>query len=205
MTTVFRKSVVAMAVACSSLSAQADVLTFEELGAGLAFITANINGFTFGTNSAATNDWFRTSTATVNYLPRSGQVFLATDPLGLVYVPGVRTEAQAITNTTPFKFDGAWFSGGEDSSYTPSDKIQYKLFVGNALVYTSADTVISAGINTFVPSGWTGFINKVVVVGPQTKFGMDDFTYTMVPEPSSWAMFAAGLLTLGALMRRRAG
>lgn len=197
MTTVFRKSVVAIAVACSSLSAQADVLTFEELGAGLAFITANINGFTFGTNSAATNDWFRTSFATVNYVPQSGQVFLATDPLGFVYVPGQLTDAQPISNTTAFKFDGAWFSGG--------DQIRYKLFVGDTLVHTSADTTIFAGFNTFVPSGYTGFINKVVVVGPQTRYAMDDFTYTMVPEASSVAMFAAGLLTLGALMRRRAG
>jgi hypothetical protein len=195
MTTVFRKTILAMAVASSALSAQAaDVLTFEELGAGLAFFTSNYRGFTFGTNSASTNDWFHTSTATINYVPRSGQVFLATDPL-VTPVPGTFTDAQAISNTTAFKFDGAWFSGG--------DQIRYKLFVGDTLVHTSSSTTIFAGVNTFVPSGFTGFINKVVVVGPQRFYGMDDFTYTLVPEPGTYGLMLAGLLMVGGLVRRR--
>ncbi len=191
----FRKAAVATVIACMGTAGHAAVFTFEELPVGLAFFTSNYQGFKFGTNSAATNAWFYTSFATADYRPSSGRTYVATD--FQLYTGALFEDAQPITNVIDFKFDGAWFSGG--------DQVRYKLFNDGVLVHTSADSAVLTGTPSFVPSGYAGFIDSVVIVGRQGFYGMDDFTATPVPEMSSVVMFAAGLLTLGAFMRRRAG
>lgn len=192
---VFRKLALAAVIGCIGTAGHAAVYTFEELPVGLAFFTSNYQGFRFGDNSAVTNPWFYTSFSTADYQPSSGRIFAATDYR--LYSGGLWDETQPITNATAFKFDGAWFSGG--------DQVRYKLFNDGVLVHTSDVSAMLSGTPVWVPSGYDRFVNSVVVVGRQGFFAMDDFTATPVPEASSLAMFAAGLLTLGAFMRRRAG
>ena len=189
----FSKAAIAAVIGCMGTVAHADVLNFDNLGAGFGWFTANYQGFKFGTNSAATNAWFYTSDPSPFYTPKSGTVYVATD--FQLYSGGLWDDTQPITNTVDFRFDGAWFSGG--------DQVRYKLFNDGMLVHTSADSVVLGRTPVWVPSGYMGFIDSVVVVGRQGYYAMDDFTYAPVPEASSLAMLSVGLLTLGAVIRRR--
>jgi hypothetical protein len=192
---VFRTLAVAAAIGCIGTASHANVLTFEELPAGLFFFTSNYQSFKFGTNRASDNAWFFTSLSDADYQPSSGRTFVATD--FQLYKGGLWDDTQPITSTIDFRFDGAWFTG--------NNQVRYKLFNDGQLVHTSADSEVLNPTPQWVASGYAGFIDSVVVVGRQGFYAMDDFTATPVPEASSVAMFAAGLLTLGALMRRRAG
>jgi hypothetical protein len=196
MVAVFRKTALAVVIGCIGSAAHADVLNFDDLGNALRFFTANYQGFKFGTNSAADTAWFHTGTATVDYTPHSGRVFAATD-YQLYDNENPWEATQGITNTVDFTFDGAWFSGG--------DQVRYQLYNNGALVYTSADSAMLSAVSSWVPSGYTGLVDEVVIVGRQGFYAMDDFTFNSpVPEAGSLALFSAGLLALGALIRRRA-
>lgn len=195
MSDVFRKAVLAAFIGSAATVAHADVLNFDDFSNGLRFFTANYQGFKFGTNNASDNAWFHTSSATVDYTPHSGAIFVATD-FQLYNNTNPWEATQPISNTVPFKFDGAWFSGG--------DQVRYQLYSGGSLVYTSADSQVLTAVSSWVPSGYMNLVDSVVIVGRQGFYAMDDFTFNSpVPEAGSLALFTAGLLGLGALVRRR--
>jgi hypothetical protein len=41
---------------------------------------------------------------------------------------------------------------------------------------------------TFLASGYSGLVNSIGIVGNKGFFAMDDFTYHLVPEPSTLAL-----------------
>ncbi len=183
-------------MALTSLSAQAEVLSFDDRPLGRNWFTADYMGFRFGNNNPNTNVWFSTSTVNQYYVPHSGSIYLSTDAAS--YNGGLFEDAMPITSATPFTFQGAYFTGG--------DQVYYKLFSGGSLVFTSAPvTVVEGPVTTWVGSGYDQLIDTVVVVGPQGYFGMDNFTYnaTPVPEAGTLGLFTAGLLGVAAIVRRR--
>jgi PEP-CTERM motif len=188
------KTTLALAAVCSVGMAQADVLTFEDRPNAAAFFLADYQGFTFGTNNIATTAWFSTAEISTFYTPNSGSRYVSTD--FQLYTGALWEATQAISSTTPFTFDGAWFSGG--------DQVRYELYSGNTLVFTSPDSPVLTAVNTWVPSGHTGLVTSVVIVGRQGFYAMDDFTFnTPIPEPTTFGMMGAGLLGVAALVRRR--
>ena len=202
-----RRVAAAAALLCAMPFASAAVLTFNDLPAGTAFFTSNYQGFQFGTNAAATNAFFYSNAATVNYMPFGGtgnfvavdyQIYDNNNPYQGTTAASLSGPQQLITNTTPFRFDGAYFSG--------SDSIGFKLYVGNTVVFTTVTpTPVTPGTTALVPSGYAGFVTGVEIFGRQGFYAMDNFTYTLVPEPQTYALMAAGLLAVGGLARRRSG
>jgi hypothetical protein len=196
-----RTAIAAAVMSVVAPMASATVLTFDDLS-GYYFFTSNYMGFSFGNNNIATNDWYWD--ATVNpYQPAVTGTWLGTaDYLGPTVL---QEDSLPISNTTPFTFDGAYFSGGGN--------ISYKLYSGNTLVYTSLPVALdslSVAIGNVSPpkwiaSGYNGQVTSVVVNGVKQYYAMDNFTFnTPVPEAQTYAMMLAGLALVGMAVRRRA-
>jgi hypothetical protein len=176
--------------------ASADVLTFDDLTNGPTFFTSDYNGFKFGTNNIADTAWFATDEISGFYPFKSASTVVSTD-FGL-YEPGNLHEAtQGITSAADFTFQGAWFGG--------FSTITYKLYNNGNLVHTSAESGPLSDTSAFVPSGYAGLIDEVVIVGEQGYYVMDDFTYNTppVPEPGTVALMLVGLAAVGSVVRRR--
>jgi PEP-CTERM motif len=193
-----QRMIAALAFATVAPMASASVLNFDDLVGGPAFFTQNYQGFQFGTNDPTTTAWFYTDLTSPDYVPHSGTHYISTD--FQLYNGGLNNPTQPISRTTPFVFNGAYFSGGGDT-------ITYQLFLGNTLVYTSSASAPLTGTSTFFASGYSGNVTGVVIVGHQGFYALDDFTYDVVaaavPEPETLPLLAAGLLCLGAAVRRR--
>ncbi len=200
-----KTTLLAVAALLASMStieqASAELLTFDDLGAGPAFFTSNYQGFQFGTNNIADTAWFHSTETSPFYRPRSGSGYIATD--FQLYNDGLYDPTQAISRSNAFIFDGAYCSG--DSS------IGYQLLAGNTVVYTSTPSAALTSTPAFVASGYTGFVNSVVIYGQQGFYVLDDFTFRnvatttpAVPEPSTWLMMLTGFgLVAGAARYRR--
>jgi len=193
----FRTALALAAVACMGTTAQASVLTFEDLpSGGAAFFVADYNGFRFGTNNSQTTAWFYTDEVTPFYTPQSPTHFIATD--FTLYTGAPFEAAQSITSAVDFVFNGAYFSG--------EGQIRYQLYNNGALVYTSGDSVaLTDSPAVFFASGYAGLVDEIVILGKQGFYALDNFTYnepTQVPEPGALSLvMLAGLL--GAVATRR--
>ncbi|WIT12917.1 PEP-CTERM sorting domain-containing protein [Paucibacter sediminis] len=179
--------------------ASAATLTFEDLNSGQAsydVVPSPYKGFAF-------SGWFY-GPDTV-YAPASGSIDLFTDYADPTD-PGayVITSNNAITSAVEFVFDGAAFSGYSG--------VTFELWDAGNLVATSDSLPDSQGAApygpTFLASGYSGLVDKVVVSGVQGYFSMDDFTYhapasNNVPEPGSLALVLFGLGIGGLSARRR--
>jgi hypothetical protein len=100
---------------------------------------------------------------------------------------------------TPEVFQGAWIAGNSFATVT------FDLYNGNNLVWTSA-TGIPTDTPTFLASGYSGLVTKVVVDSPAPDFFiLDDVTYGTgggTPEPASLLLLGSGLLALGSRARK---
>ncbi len=181
-----------------SLSARATTLTFEELNPAPALydvMPTPYNGFTFG-------GWFFGPDSV--YTPASGTIDLFTDyadpanPGDLI----VTNSNNQITSPTPFYFDGAWFSGYSGATF--------ELWLGGALVHTSDTLADAPGSDpyqpTFLSSGYSGQIDKIIVSAVQGYYAMDDFTFrrdvVSIPEPQTYALVLLAIGICGIARRR---
>ena len=152
----------------------------------------------FGTNDISTTAWFHTTEVSPFYVPKSGAGYVATD-FRLYIGQGDYVPTQPISNTTPFTFDGAYFSGDLP--------VGYQLYNGSTLVATTGPSAPLTSVPTFIASGYSGLVTSVVVFGDQGFYALDDFTYnttpTSIPEPQSYTLILAGLVAVGAVAVRR--
>lgn len=178
-----------LALASCVAPAGAAVLSFDDLPAAGGPFLAPYDGFTFGTNNAATTAWhYSSSPGSIYYGPSSGAGYATADPA--LYQGGLLEEGQPISRQDPFIFQGAWITG--------INQIRYLLYNGDQFVFQSQDSPeLGWKVPTYVPSGYDGPVTQVVIAGPQGYFAIDDFTYQLpVPEPSSALLLALGVWAL---------
>jgi len=196
MKTSIRVGFIILAWAASATCADADTLTFEDLDpapAAFDLVPTPYHGLTF-------TGWYFGPDST--YTPGSGIIDIFTDYANPAD-PGAYTISanNSIESATPFLFSGATFSGYSG--------VTFLLWYLGTLVATSAALPDAPDITpygpTFLASGYSGLVDKVVVSGVQGYYSMDDFNFqaTAVPEPASYLTLFAGLITLAAVKRRR--
>jgi hypothetical protein len=111
---------------------------------------------------------------------------------------GADNTSSASFTFAPTQFAGAWFAG--DAS------IFFQLFLGATQVATSSSLAVS-GTPAFLSSGYAGLVDRVMVVGSNEGFVMDDVTFSAVsivtPEPASLLLVATGFAMIAGVRRRQ--
>ncbi|MGH7582424.1 MAG: PEP-CTERM sorting domain-containing protein [Gemmatimonadales bacterium] len=80
----------------------------------------------------------------------------------------------------------------------------WNLYLDGTLVHTSTVLAPSNDFGpVFLPSGWTGLVDRVEWVAHPGWTTLDDVTYSTVPEPATMTLIAIGAAGLAATHRRR--
>jgi hypothetical protein len=193
MQSIIRNFAAAAAIALCAPFASAAVLNFDDIVGpdGFAAVPGNYGGL----------DW---SASGLNVFTAQGGPFTPHSGLGQVTTDWIDGGpiASTIRFLAPTVFNGAWFSGYEDSS------VRFDLYYGGKLVASSAALQLSS-TSAFLDAGWDGAIDSVVVrTGAQGSYAMDDFTFVdaaQVPEPGVPALLLAGVGGLLVLRRKQQG
>lgn len=167
-----------------SLNASATVLDFEDLSGRPLFesMPANYQGISWAPNFWA-YDRFQPP-----YTAHSGDVRIASN--------GSTFGNSSFSFSAPATFDGAWFAGNVDVSFS--------LYNSGSLVHTSAVLSLNA-TPTFLSSGYSGFVDQVMINGTNGQYVFDDLQFNSadeVSEPATLALFGFGLIGAAAMRRR---
>ena len=192
-------------LAASVPAISANELTFDDLRGTLGF-TQPYHGFIFsytqgprevGCNCAGSWFWNDANPANAPYY-KSPYTSLSTD-YELIRGSYFYGESLPISTVSgPIRFDGAWFTSAYEI------EIRFHLYYRGAGVANSNYLILPGKQPAvFLSSGYAGPVDSITVEGYQGYFAMDNFIYSPVPEPSSYALLIAGALALGRLARRR--
>lgn len=189
----------ALLLSLSITNAKADVLDFDNID--LMDSVSVVSTFDiFDVSGFALID--------VDFQPGTGYEFGNFSPENSVFNNNAQTMTFSITGGGQFNVDGAYFAGGWrdnlsvlaigiDSLGNISDT---KLFNVDSNAPTWVDIDFGA-VDSFVLSSFGG-VDAGYGGGPNdTHFVMDNFTFSVVPEPTSACCLS--LLMLGGLIRRR--
>ncbi len=181
------RTALALAIAFAAPWAAADttVLGFDDLTSAGA-LPAGYGGLDWSGSS-----WLAFEGPQAPYTAHSGSWRVATDF-------GSSDADSSIRFTEPSVFVGAWFAGYGEATVT------VQMYLQGSLVATSP-TLAPSETPSFLASGYTGLVDRLVFASPQQAFyAMDDFSFEAapVPEPQAWLLMAGGLALL-ALRRVR--
>jgi hypothetical protein len=118
--------------------------------------------------------------------------------------PTITLATVGLNTITLAGFDlGAWPNIDRGSQWTVTD-----LADGSLVASSGGPITILGSTPTSVMIGATSAAGFAITFGPDGfNVGIDNiaFSVTAVPEPGTWAMLAAGLIAMGAVVRRRRG
>jgi hypothetical protein len=158
----------------SAASSPATVITFDDL-IGQALVPDGYGGITWG------GDWIYYTEPQGPFNPHSSPARIYTSDA-----------SASFTFDSSVIYDGAWASG----VLVPSVSVTFQLFLEGSLVATSAALVVT-DIPAFLPSGYDGYIDQVIVQSNSPgQYVLDDITFT-VPEPSTIVCLLGGIAALG--------
>ena len=116
----------------------------------------------------------------------------------------VYSDSLAIVSSTPF------FLQSIDVARYYSDSVTFKLYtnVGDSTPAATFGVGATSPGNNYIPQTVLNptasqAYSKIVVNGMQGYYGVDNIVYAPIPEPSTYAMVLAGLVAVGAVVRRR--
>jgi hypothetical protein len=110
--------------------------------------------------------------------------------------------------TTSITRDEAFaFLGADFASSLALQTVDLLGFAGGQQVFSEVGLQLSDTARTTVAVNWTGVDEiRIVRTGGRHEWVMDNFAYAPVPEPGTYALFAAGLgLVAWSSVRRRPG
>ena len=202
MKSTFRTLALAAALGASALSANAVVLNFDDLS-GTAFFGANYNGFQFGDNNPATNDWFYTNVVNPFNLAASAPIWLSTPCTEAAPYAACLRDSMAVSSATPFTLNGLALSG-DDTNVNGTFDLRVDLYNGASLVHSQGIALAAAGAaTTYSITGYSSPITSFRIYGYQGFYAMDNLDVSPVLEASTYAMMLAGLAAVGLVARRR--
>jgi hypothetical protein len=172
-------------------AAQATVVNFDNLS-GFGTVADGYGGITWD------NNWTYYDSPQSPYNPSSGATRIFSN---YAKFPAGSLSDIAFSFSAPVTFQGAFFSG-----FSGNGDLTVSVFLAGVLKATTS-LFSPSSVATFLASGYSGAVDKVVVHGNAGFYVMDDVTYSAVssvPVPAAIWLMLSGLAGLAGIRRARA-